>query len=231
MLVLVSIIEDVLRLASEGVQHSAHCVRMASHAWIFPVKTRLTPGGRLVLDQPFLDQTVSRRLKDVQCGRLDAAFEKATLLFAVFGKFGLLLKKQNIKPFVTETYVFCTLFETLCVVLWIDVFPVPRVATDIGKSVGIFPSLAHASFTLCKVLQHLRVLPVVKVVVILELLNFFHFLLTESPPVGMHLIGLPFLRVFVTVRNEASVVQILVHVLHAVKQLTSRHLILLVFQL
>ena len=67
MLVLVSIIEDVLRLAGEGVQHSAHCVRMAGKAWVFPVKTRLTPGGRLVLDQPFLDQTVSRSLKDVQC--------------------------------------------------------------------------------------------------------------------------------------------------------------------
>ena len=39
---------------------------MAGKAWVFPVKTRLTPGGRLVLDQPFLDQTVSRSLKDVQ---------------------------------------------------------------------------------------------------------------------------------------------------------------------
>ena len=109
--------------------------------------------------------------------------------------------------------------------------PVPRVATDIGKSVGFSPSLAHASFTLCKVLQHLRVLPVVKVVVILELLDLVHFLLTECPPVGMHLIGLPFLRVFVTVWDETSVVQILVHVLHAVIQLTRCHLILLVFQL
>ena len=231
MLVLVSIIEDVLRLASEGVQHSAHCVRMASHAWIFPVKTRLTPGGRLVLDQPFLDQTVSRRLKDVQCGRLDAAFEKATLLFAVFGKFGLLLKKQNIKPFVTETYVFCTLFETLCVVLWIDVLPVPRVATDIGKSVGIFPSLAHASFTLCKVLQHLWVHPVVEVVVILELLNLVQFLFAEGLSVGMHLIGFPFPRIFVTVWDQTAVVPILVHMLHAVKQLTCRHPVLQVFQI
>ena len=98
MLVLVSIIEDVLRLASEGVQHSAHCVRMAGHAWVFPVKTRLTPGGRLVLDQPLLDQTVSRSLKDVQRECLDAALEKATLLFTFFGKTGLLLKEQSLKP-------------------------------------------------------------------------------------------------------------------------------------
>ena len=98
MLVLVSIIEDVLRLASEGVQHSAHCVCMAGHAWVFPVKTRLTPGGRLVLDQTFLDQSVSRSLKDVQCERFDAAFEKATLLFTFFGKTGLLLKEEIIKP-------------------------------------------------------------------------------------------------------------------------------------
>ena len=54
--------------------------------------------GWLVLYQPLLYQTFSRRLKDVQGKRLDAALEKATLLFTVFGETGLLLEKQNLEP-------------------------------------------------------------------------------------------------------------------------------------
>ena len=96
------------------------------------------------------------------------------------------------------TYVFCTLLETLCVVLWIDVLPVPRVDTDIGNSIGLFPSLSQAFCTLGKVPQHLWVYPVVEVVVILELLNLAELFLAERPPVVMHIIGFPFLRVFVT---------------------------------
>ena len=131
---------------------------------------------------------------------------------------------------MTRTYVFCTLFETLCVVLWIDVLPVPRVDTDIGNSIGLFPSFFQA-FTLGKVPQHLWVLPVVEVVVILELLNLFQFLLAESFPVVVHLIGFPFPWVLVTIGNQATVVPILVHVLHAVEQLACCHRVLLVFQL
>ena len=97
MLVLVTLVESVDSLASEVVHSCAHCVRKAGQAWVCPLRPRLTPGGRLVLDQTFLDQTVSRRLKDVQGERLNAAFEKASLLFAVFGKSGLLLK-QGFKP-------------------------------------------------------------------------------------------------------------------------------------
>ena len=132
---------------------------------------------------------------------------------------------------MTGTYIFCTLLETLCVVLWIDVLPVPRVDTDIGKSIGLFPSLPQAFCTLCKVPQHLWVLPVVEVVVILELLNLFQFLLAESFPVVVHLIGFPFPWVLVTIGDQATVVPILVHVLHAVEQLACCHRVLLVFQL
>ena len=109
-------------------------------------------------------------------------------------------------------------------------FPVPRDGTDIGKSIRFFPSLAHALCTICKVLQHLWVHPVIEVVVILELPNFVQGLLIVGVPVVVHIIGFPFLRVLVTVRDQATVVPILVHVLNAEKQLTCRHLELLVFQ-
>ena len=132
---------------------------------------------------------------------------------------------------MTRTYVFCTLLETLCVVLWIDMLPIPRVDTDIGNSIRLSPSLSQAFCTLCKVLQHLWVFPVVEIVVILELLNLLQFFLTEGLPVVVHLIGFPFSRVFVTVRDQAPVVPILVHVLHAEIQLACCHPVLLVFQL
>ena len=103
--------------------------------------------------------------------------------------------------------------------------------SDIGKSISLFPSLSETFCTLCKVLQHLWVLPVVEIVVILELLNLLQFFLTEGLPVVVHLIGFPFSWVFVTVRHQAPVVPILVHVLHAEIQLTCCHPVLLVFQL
>ena len=131
---------------------------------------------------------------------------------------------------MTCTYIFCTLKETLCDVWWSYVFAVPRDGTDIGKSIRLFPSLAHALFTLCKGLQHLWVHPVIEVVVILELPNFVQGLLIVGGTVVVHIIGFPFLRVLVTVWDEATVVRILVHVLNAGKQLTCRHLELLVFQ-
>ena len=119
------------------------------------------------------------------------------------------------------TYVFCTLLETLCFVRWTHVLRrVPRNGTDIGKSIRLFPSLAHALFTLCKGLQHLWVHPVIEVVVILELLNLIQFLLTEGCPVVVHIIGFPFTRVLVTVWDQATVVPFFVHVLHVDKQLT-----------
>ena len=108
--------------------------------------------------------------------------------------------------------------------------PVPRDGTDIGKSIRLFPSLAHALFALCKGLQHLWVHPVIEVVVILELPNFVQGLLIVGVPVVVHIIGFPFSRVLVTVRDQATVVRILVHVLNAEKQLTCRLLHLLVFQ-
>ena len=115
---------------------------------------------------------------------------------------------------MTGTYVFCTLLETLCVVWWSHVFPVPRDGTDIGKSIGLFPSLAQALCTLCKGLQHPWIHPVIEVAIMLELLNLVQFLLTEGCPVVVHIIGFPFLRVLVTVWDQATVVPFLVHVLH-----------------
>ena len=117
MLLLVALVEGVLGLASEDVQLGAHGVRVAGRAGVFPLPPRLAPGGRLVLDQTFLDQTVSRRLKDVQCERLDAALEKATLLFAVFGKTGLLLEKQSLKTQIIcdrNLHILHTFGNTLC---------------------------------------------------------------------------------------------------------------------
>ena len=98
MLILVALVEGVLWLPADDVQCSAHSVCVADHARVFPLPARLTPGSRLVLYQTFLDQTVSRRFKDVQRESLDAAFEKATLLFTFFGKTGFLLKEQSLKP-------------------------------------------------------------------------------------------------------------------------------------
>ena len=66
---------------------------VAGQAGVIQIQARLTEGGRLVLDQSVLYQIVSRTLKDVQRQSLDAALEKATLLFTVFGKLGLLLQK------------------------------------------------------------------------------------------------------------------------------------------
>ena len=95
MFLLVALDEGVLRLASEDVNLGTHGVCHASVTWVFPLKSWLAPGGWFVLDQTLFYQTISRRLKDVQGEPLDAALKKATLLFAVFGKTGLLLKKQN----------------------------------------------------------------------------------------------------------------------------------------
>ena len=91
--------------------------------------------------------------------------------------------------------------------------PVPRDGTDIGKSIRLFPSLAHALFALCKGLQHLWVHPVIEVFVILELLNVIQFLLTEGRPVVVHFIGFPFFGVLVTVRDQATVVPMNIDVL------------------
>ena len=125
----------------------------------------------------------------------------------------------------------CTFFETFCAVCWTDVFAIPSDGTDIRKSIGLLPSLLRAISTLCKILEHLWVLPIVEIIVKLELINTFQFVLTEGRSIVMHLIGLPFSRVFVTVRNQAAVVPILVHVLHAVIQVTCCYTVLLIFQL
>ena len=110
-------------------------------------------------------------------------------------------------------------------------FAIPRNGSGIRKSIGLLPCIFHAFGTFCKVLQHLWVLPIVEIVVILEFTNFFQFVFTGSLSVIMHLIGLPFCRVFVTVGNQAAVVPSLVHVLHTVKQLPCRNTVLLIFQL
>ena len=68
---------------------------VAGQAGVFLLLTQLTEGGRLVFDQSLLYQTVSRTLKDVQRQILDAALEKATFLFTVFGKLGLFLQKYE----------------------------------------------------------------------------------------------------------------------------------------
>ena len=126
------------------------------------------------------------------------------------------------------TYVVCTLLETICVVKC-SVKSVPRKDTDIGKSIGFFPCFAHA-FCTCKVLQHLWVHKVIEVLVVLELLNLVQLLLTAGRPVVVHIIGFPFFRVLVTVRDQATIVPILVYVLLAEIQLTCPILRLVVFQ-
>ena len=91
LLLLVALHESVLDLASLSVHLGAHGIRHANQAGVFPLPSRLAPGGRLVFYQPFFDQPVPRRLIDVQGKRLDAALEKATSLSTVFSKTGLLL--------------------------------------------------------------------------------------------------------------------------------------------
>ena len=110
-------------------------------------------------------------------------------------------------------------------------FAIPSVATYIRKSIGLLPSFFHAFGTFCKILQYLWVLPIVEIVVILEFTNFFQFVFTGSLSVIMHLIGLPFCRVFVTVGNQAAVVPLLENELHAEKELPCQFTVLLIFQL
>ena len=123
----------------------------------------------------------------------------------------------------------CALFPTLCAVClisFVDAIPrkcgvvIPRYGSDVRKSKGFLPGPFHALRTLCKVLKHLGVAPIEKIVVIVELLNLFQFFFTGSLSVVKYLIGLPFCRVFVTVGNQAAVVPLLVHELHAEKELT-----------
>ena len=117
MLLLVALVEGVLGVASVHLHLGAHGIRVASQAGIFPLQPWFAVGGWLVLDQTVLDQTVSRCLENVQRKSLDAALEKATLLFAVFGKTGLLLEKQSLK---TQTicdmnlHILHTFGNTLC---------------------------------------------------------------------------------------------------------------------
>ena len=91
-LLLVFLYEGVPDLASFDILLGAHGVRLASQTWVFPVQARLAQGGWLVFYQPFLYQLVPRIFKDVQAIMHDATLEKATLLFTVFCKTGLLLK-------------------------------------------------------------------------------------------------------------------------------------------
>ena len=119
----------------------------------------------------------------------------------------------------------CTFFETFCAVWWTDVFAIPSDGTDIRKSIGLLPSFSRP---LCKVLKHLWVPKIEEIVIPLVLINPFQSFLTEGLSIVVHIIGLPFIWVFVTVGNQAAVVPILVYVLHAEKQLACCYL---VFQL
>ena len=103
--------------------------------------------------------------------------------------------------------------------------------SDKRKSIRLHPSLFRAFGTLCIVLQHLWVHHICIIVVILEVINLFQLFLVGGLSIVMHLIGLPFCRVFVAVRSQAAVVPILVDVLPAVKQLICCHIVLLIFQL
>ena len=139
------------------------------------------------------------------------------------------------------TYIMCTLFETtvcnVCLFSFVDAIRskcgvvIPRYGSGVRISKGFLPGLFHALRTLCKVLKHLGVLPIEKIVVIVELLNLFQFFFTGSLSVVKYLIGLPFCRVFVTVGNQAAVVPLLVHELHAEKELPCQFTVLLIFQL
>ena len=103
--------------------------------------------------------------------------------------------------------------------------------SDKRKSIRLHPSLFRAFGTPCKVLHHLGVHQIVETVVMLELINLFQLFLVEGLSIVMHLIGLPFCRVFVTVGNQAAVVPLLVHELHAEKELPCQFTVLLIFQL
>merc|ERR1712218_467923 len=125
----------------------------------------------------------------------------------------------------------CTLFPTLYVVRlisFVDAIPskcgvvIPRHGSGVRKSKGFLPGLFHALRTLCKVLKHLGVLPIEKIVVIVELLNLFQFFFIGSLSVVKYLIGLPFFRVFVTEGSQAAVIPSFVHPLHAEKEVTCR---------
>ncbi len=90
-LLLVSVYEGVPDLASFFVHLGAHRVCSANLTWVFPVQANLAQGGWFVFYQPFFYQIVPRCFKDVQVIIRDATFEKATLLFTVFGKGRLFL--------------------------------------------------------------------------------------------------------------------------------------------
>ena len=102
--------------------------------------------------------------------------------------------------------------------------------SDKRKSIRLHPSLFRAFGTPYKVLQHLGVHQICKIVVKLELINLFQLILAEGPSIIMHLIGLPFCRVFVTVGNQTAIISIQ-HMLQIVVQLTCCHKVLLIFQL
>ena len=86
LVLLVAFQEGVLGLASGDVQLGAHGICVAEVAGILSLKAGLAPEGRLGLDQPVLDQTVSCFLKDVQSVFLNAAFETASSFSAFFCK-------------------------------------------------------------------------------------------------------------------------------------------------
>ena len=65
----------------------------------------------------------------------------------------------------------------------------------------------------------------------LVLINPFQSFLTESLSIGVHIIGLPFTWVSVTVGNQTAVVPSLVHVLHAEKEIPCCNTVLLIFKL
>ena len=127
-------------------------------------------------------------------------------------------------------------FRSCCNIIWTYVactlFPTTRVKPGVRISIGLLPSFCHAFSTLCKVLQHLWVHKIEEIVVELELINLLQFFLTGGLSIVMHLIGLPFCGVFVTVGNQAAIIPIHVYGLQkAVKQLTCCHHVLLIFQL
>ena len=139
--------------------------------------------------------------------------------------------KENIFLQDGFPYVACTHSETLCGVSLIYGIVIPRIGSDVRKSKGFLPCFFHTFFALCKILKHLGVPPIEEIFVILEFVNLFQFVLTGRLSIVVHLIGLPFCWVFVTVGNQAAVVPILVHVLHAGKELTCCNNVLLIFQL
>ena len=182
LLLLVAPYESVVGLLSFTVHLGTHGIWRATETGVFLPQARLAPGGSLAFNQPFLYQIVPRLLKDVQGKILDATLEKATSLSTVSGKTGLLLenwipKLKNILSWNLWTYVKCTLFKTFCKVLWSNVFAIPCDETDIRKSIGLLPGFFHTFSIFCKVLQHLWIPPIEKIVVILESIHLFQFFL------------------------------------------------------